>query len=533
VTDVVIVGAGVAGLYMLHRVKQAGLSVRLIESGGGIGGTWYWNRYPGARVDIESIEYSYSFSKELQDEWDWSERFASQPELLKYLNHVADRFDLWENITLSTRVESAIFDEDSNTWLIKTNHGEEIGAQFCVMATGCLSAPKKPDIPDVDSFTGEQYFTSKWPDEPVNFQGKRVGVIGTGSSAIQSIPLIAREAHHLTVFQRTANYAVPLMNRPLNKDYLRRIRDRYDDLRIMESRAFAGFVCVDGEPKKPLEISALSVSPEEREQEYEYRYKSGGLCLYSSYSDLLTSKEANQTLADFLKRKIREKVKDPVVAEMLTPNGYPVLAKRLCADTDYYETYNRENVRLIDVNKTPIEKVTATGIVVEGIEHPLDALVYAIGFDALTGALTNIDIRGRNGLLLKEEWEDGPKTYLGLMTLQFPNLFNLAGPGSTAGLTQAIQCDEHQVGLVMDCIEHVRRAGKRTIEPTDEAQAGWTDYINCAAAETLFPLANSWYVGANIPGKARTILVDLSGFPAYIDKCAEVVARDFEGFQVQ
>jgi cation diffusion facilitator CzcD-associated flavoprotein CzcO len=532
VTDIVIVGAGVAGLYMLHRAKQAGLSARLFEAAAGVGGTWYWNRYPGARVDIESVEYCYSFSKELQQDWNWTERFSSQGEVLKYLNHVADRFGLRENIELSTRVESAVFDERTQRWSIKTNR-EEVSAQFCVMATGCLSAPKKPDVPGVETFAGEQYFTSKWPHEPVSFAGKRVAVIGTGSSAIQSIPIIAQEVAQLTVFQRTANFIVPLRNRPMDPEYAKSIKKNYDELRQMQLRTFGGFVCVDGIPQQPLNISALSVSAEEREKEYKLRYAAGGLCFYTSYADLLTNTEANKTLADFLRRKIREKVKDPAVADMLTPKDYPVLTKRLCADNGYYETFNRDNVRLVDVKVTPIDKITSKGIVVGGTEHQFDAIVFATGFDAVTGALTNVDIRGRGGAALKEEWKDGPQTYLGLMTSKFPNLFNVAGPGSTASLTSAIQCDEHQIGLVMECIEHVRSNGHKLIEPTSNAQIKWTDHIQEAAGKTLFPLANSWYVGANVPGKARKILLDLGGFNAYIDKCAEVVSREFEGFAVQ
>ncbi|WP_116135120.1 flavin-containing monooxygenase [Trinickia diaoshuihuensis] len=529
--DVIIVGAGVAGLYMLHRAKQAGLSARLFDAADGIGGTWYWNRYPGARVDIESFEYSYSFSPELEQEWHWTERYASQPELLRYFEHVAQRFELYPHIQLGTRIDSAVYDEARGQWAIATQTGQTYRARFCVMATGCLSAPKVPDIPGYGSFRGDCYFTSRWPHEPVELAGKRIGVIGTGSSAIQFTPVAAQVAAHLTVFQRTPNYSIPLRNRPMDLDYEKRMKAGYEQLRRMQWRSPGGFVLVGGEPRLPLTTSALAVSAEERLSEFEARWQAGGLCLYTCYPDLMTSKEANETLAEFVRAKIREKVVNPAVAEKLTPRNHPILTKRLCADSGYFETFNRDNVTLVDLQETPIETITERGIRVGGREIELDVIVFATGFDAVTGALLNIDIRGRRGQSLRAAWQDGPKTYLGLMSADFPNLFNVAGPGSTASLSSAIPCDEHQIDLVMRLITRSRNGGGAGIvEPTHAAQDAWTERIQAIAAKTLIHESNSWYVGANVPGKPRVVLLDLEGFSAYIDVCDGIIARDYEGF---
>jgi cyclohexanone monooxygenase len=528
--DMVIVGAGVAGLYMLHRAKEAGLSARLVDAADGIGGTWYWNRYPGARVDIESFEYSYSFSPELEQEWHWTERYASQPELLRYFDHVARRFGLYEHIQLGTRIDSAIFDETLAQWTLVTHQGETLRARYCVMATGCLSAPKVPDIAGYGSFDGECYFTSRWPREPVELTGKRIGVIGTGSSAIQFVPVAAQVATRLTVFQRTPNYSIPLRNRPMDAEYETRMKANYAQLRRMEWSSFGGFVCVGGEPIAPLKTSALSVSPEERLREYEARWEAGGLCFYTSYTDLLTNAEANKTLGDFVSAKIRAKIADPAVADKLTPKHHPILTKRLCADSGYFETFNRPNVELVDINETPIESITSRGLVVGGKEIELDMIVFATGFDAVTGALLNIDIRTRDGRSLRAAWEHGPKTYLGLMCADFPNLFNIAGPGSTASLSSAIPCDEHQVDLVMQLVMHTERSGAATIEPTHAAQDAWTTRIEKIAEKSLIFKSNSWYVGANVPGKPRVILLDLEGFDSYMAVCDNVIERGYEGF---
>ncbi|KDB09309.1 Phenylacetone monooxygenase [Burkholderia sp. lig30] len=528
--DMIIVGAGVAGLYMLHRARQSGLRVRLFDVAGGIGGTWYWNRYPGARVDIESFEYSYSFSRELEQEWQWNERYASQPDLLRYFEHVASRFGLYEDIQLDTRIDSVVFNERRDEWTIETQAGETFGARFCVMATGCLSAPKDPDIAGYGSFVGETYFTSRWPHETVEFAGKRVAVIGTGSSAIQLVPVVARSAEHLTVFQRTPNYSIPLRNRPMDAAYEQRMKANYAELRRMEWQSPGGFVCVDGEPRQPLRVSAMSVTAEERQREFEARWDAGGLCLYTSYNDLLTNETANAELSEFVRARLRAKIGDPALADKLVPRDHPILTKRLCADSGYFETFNRDNVSLVDLRETPIVSVTRRGIVTSDVEHEFDVLVFATGFDAVTGALLNVDIRGRRDLSLRQAWKDGPQTYLGLMSAGFPNLFNIAGPGSTASLSSAIPCDEHQVDLVMKLVERTLRGNAATIEPTDDAQRGWTARILSIADNSLLHRTNSWYVGANIPGKPRVVMLDLEGFDAYIAFCDDVLARDYEGF---
>jgi cyclohexanone monooxygenase len=528
--DMVIVGAGVAGLYMLHRAKEAGLSVRLVDAADGIGGTWFWNRYPGARVDIESFEYSYSFSSELEQEWRWTERYASQPELLRYFDHVAHRFGLYEHIRLGTRIDAATFDESRARWTLVTHAGERLHARYCVMATGCLSAPKVPDVPGYGSFAGETHFTSRWPAGTVDLAGKRIGVIGTGSSAIQFIPVAAQSAAHVTVFQRTPNYSIPLRNRPMDAEYEQQMKANYAELRRMEWQSPGGFVCVGGEPRQPLRISALSVTPEERLREYEARWAAGGLCFYTSYNDLLTNKEANDTLTAFVRAKIREKIDDPVLADKLTPSGHPILTKRLCADSGYFETFNRDNVSLIDLKETPIESITRNGIVAGGREIELDMIVFATGFDAVTGALLNVDIRGRRGESLRSAWKSGPHTYLGLMSAAFPNLFNIAGPGSTASLSSAVPCDEHQVDLVMKLIERAKHHDAATVEPTRAAQEAWTARIQAIAEKTLIHQSNSWYVGANVPGKPRAVLLDLEGFDSYIAVCDGIIERDYEGF---
>jgi cation diffusion facilitator CzcD-associated flavoprotein CzcO len=528
--DVVIVGAGFAGLCMLHRVREMGLTARVCEAGSGVGGTWYWNRYPGARVDIESLEYSYSFSEALQQEWKWSERYAPQAELLRYANHVCDRFDLRGDIDFNTRVNAAVFDETANRWNIDTSRGERLAARFCIMASGFLSAPKKLEYDGVESFTGKVYYTSQWPHEDVDFTGKRVGVIGTGSSAIQSIPVIARQAEHLYVFQRTANFSIPANNCPLDPEYERSIKENYAEVRRMQRESFGGYVSVNFKATPPNTQLALEVTPEEREAEYESRWKSGGLCYYTAYADLLTSKEANDTAAEFVRAKIRAKVNDPAVAELLTPKGFPFGTKRICADTGYYETYNRDNVTLVDLNAAPIEAITPKGMQVGGKEYELDAIIAATGFDAVTGALSRIDIRGKGGISLNKKWEQGPRTHLGLMTAGFPNLFTMAGPGSTSSLTNSITATEQHTDWIADCVAYLSKHGHTSIEPTVEAEDSWVKLVNDVAEQTLFPLANSWYMGANVPGKPRVSLSYLGGFNDYSNKCRDIAASGYPGF---
>ncbi|HLL51321.1 MAG TPA: NAD(P)/FAD-dependent oxidoreductase, partial [Thermomicrobiales bacterium] len=440
--DVVIVGAGFAGLYMLHRLRGLGLSVRVFEAGGGIGGTWYWNRYPGARCDVQSMDYSYSFSDELQQEWRWTERYAAQPEILRYVEHVADHFDLRRDIQLDTRVTMARFDEAVHRWHIETDRGDRVSARFCIMATGCLSTSRIPAFSGLESFAGTTYHTSHWPHTDVDFTSQRVGVIGTGSSAIQSIPIIARQAATLVVFQRTPNFSVPAWNAPLDPAYERQVKADYAEFRRQARESRAGFVVpVTGQ-------SALAVSPEERQREYESRWQRGGLGFGQAYTDLLTQQEANDTAADFFRAKIHAIVRDPAVAEALVPKDYPLGTKRICVDTDYYDTFNRDNVTLVDLRSEPIEAITPRGVRTRAAEYEFDSIVFATGFDAMTGALLNIDIRGRGGITLREKWADGPRTYLGIAIAGFPNLFTITGPGSPSVLSNMMVSIEQHVDWI-------------------------------------------------------------------------------------
>ena len=523
--DVVVVGAGFAGLYAMHMLRKEGFSAVLFEAGDGVGGTWYWNRYPGARCDIESIEYSYSFCDELQQEWDWSSRYAEQPEILRYINHVADRFDLRRDIRFNTRVTAAVFDEAQSRWQVTTDQGQAVSAQFCIMATGCLSTPKDLGFEGLADFKGRNFHTAYWPKEEVDFSGQRVGVIGTGSSGIQAIPHIARQAQHLTVFQRTPNFSIPAWNRELTDDERRAQKAGYAELRRSERESDVGICAMPPDPRR-----ALEVTPEERQAEYDARWKFGGLSYYTSFADLLVNQEANDTLAEYVRAKIREKVRDPAVAELLTPRGYPFGTKRLCADTDYYETYNRDNVSLVDVRRSPIERFTATGLQTKDSVHELDAVVFATGFDALTGALTSIDIRGTDGQSLGDKWSGGPRTYLGIMTAGFPNMFFTTGPGSPSVLYNMVLGNEYHVQWIMRSLCDLRAQKRARIDATDAAETAWGTHVTEVGNMTLFPRADSWYMGANVPGKARAILLYLGGFRAYRSTCESVAAKGYEGF---
>ncbi|MEJ2408786.1 MAG: NAD(P)/FAD-dependent oxidoreductase [Novosphingobium sp.] len=529
--DALIVGAGAAGLYALYHMRERGLSAVIWEAADGVGGTWHWNRYPGARVDIESVEYCYSFSEELQQEWEWTERYAAQDELLRYFNHVADRFDLRPSIALETRVASAVFDEASNLWEVTSDNGHVAYARFCIMATGFLSAPNQPKFIGMDDFKGEQYHTAYWPREGVDFSGKRVAMIGTGSSGIQCIPVIAEQAQHLTVFQRTAPYSVPLRNCPMPPEYLRAVRADYPEWRRRErEESFGGWIAVNFEYADLVTQSVFDVSEEERLALYEDRWKSGGLAMYNIYPDTVADLKANETISSFLQEKIRARVKDPKLAELLTPKGYPALTKRLCCDTNYYETYNRDNVSLVDISQDPIDHVSEKGIVVAGTEYEVDAIVYATGFDALSGALLRFDIRGRGGVQLKDHWSGGARTALGLMAAGFPNMFLLDGPGSPCPLFQPILLSEDQVRWVGDCISYLDNESVRTIEPTREAEDSWLEKCGAALNATLFPLANSWYVGANIEGKKPIGLAYFGGIQNYWAHCRDAAAQGYTGF---
>ena len=525
--DAVVVGAGFAGLYMLHRLREAGFSVRGFEAGGDVGGTWYWNRYPGARCDVESMEYSYSFCEALQQEWEWSERYAGQPEILRYANHVAERFDLKRDITFQTRVTRAVFDEDAARWRIGTDTGAHVTARFLIMATGCLSSANTPQFPGRDSFRGETYHTGRWPHGQVSFAGKRVGVVGTGSSAIQAIPVIAEQAAALTVFQRTPNYSIPARNAPLDAAFVREIKAEYADFRARNYRMQAGF----GSKVPQNNAPALEDDAQARDANYEARWQRGGFGFLGAYNDLLVNRQANETAAEFVRGRIRDIVDNPQTARLLCPDNV-IGCKRPCLDTLYFETYNRPNVRLVDVRANPIERLTPAGIVAAGEEHPLDCIVFATGFDAMTGAVLGVDIRGRGGLAIQRKWDAGPRTYLGLCTAQFPNLFLISGPGSPSVLTNMICSIEQHVNWIADCIEHMRADGAATIDAMPEAEEAWVAHVNAVANLTLYPTCNSWYLGKNIPGKPQ-VFMPLVGFPAYVDKCEQVAADGYEGFQLR
>jgi cation diffusion facilitator CzcD-associated flavoprotein CzcO len=524
--DLLIVGAGFGGLYALHRAQQHGLSARVFETGDDVGGTWYWNRYPGARCDVESVEYSYGFSEELQQEWVWSERYAGQPELLRYAQHVAERFNLRHAITFSTRVVSATYRDDDKTWQVSVSNGEELSARFVVLATGCLSAANVPDIPGLATFAGRVLHTGRWPGDEVDLSGQRVGVIGTGSSGIQAIPIIARSAAELVVFQRTASYSVPARNRPLAEAELAKVKADYAGFRTRNRAMPGGF----GADLGWNTASALDSTAEQRDAQYEERWQRGGFAFIGSFGDTAVNKDANDLAADFIRRKIRAIVVDPVVAETLCPQQ-PVGCKRMALDTGYFETFNRENVRLVDVSKRPIEHVDQDGVSVDGEHIDLDVLVLATGYDAMTGSYTGIEIKGRKGYTLKEAWASGPVTYLGLGVPEFPNLFIVAGPGSPSVLTNMVLAAEQHVDWIIDCVEYMRAHDLSTIEANGDAAHQWVDHVNGIAAQTLYPTCNSWYLGANIPGKPR-VFMPLLGFPDYEVRCNEVAATGYAGFQL-
>ncbi len=521
--DVAIVGAGFAGLYLLHRCRQLGLSARVWEAGAGVGGTWYWNRYPGARCDIESMQYSYQFDEDLQQAWNWSERYAPQPEILRYAEHVAELFGLHDGIDFEHRVATARYDEAAAAWTLATASGETLTARFCVMATGCLSVANWPSIDDFDAFRGDIHHTARWPHDGVDFHGKRVAVIGTGSSGIQSIPLIAADAEQLTVFQRTPNYTVPAHNKPMDPDYTADVKAHYAEMRARAKQTKPG---IDGRFNAG---SALEVSEEERLAEYERRWQEGGLLFMQAYGDFLLDKEANDTLVAFVHDKIRQIVDDPDIAEKLCPDNI-IGGKRVCVDTNYYATYNSDHVQLVDIRKQPITSIDETGLWVGAKKYDVDIIVVATGFDAMTGALNRIDIRGREGASLVERWQDGPCSYLGLAMADFPNLFTVTGPGSPSVLTNMLPTIEHHVEWITDGIAHLRAGGHTTIEATPEAERAWWQHVQEVGELGLKGTTPSWYLGANVDGKPRVFMPYNGGFPAYCRKCEEVVANGYEGF---
>jgi cyclohexanone monooxygenase len=524
--DAVVIGAGFAGLYMLHRLRCLGFKARVYETGGGVGGTWYWNRYPGARCDVESLQYSFSFSEELDQEWNWSEKYSPQPEILAYANHVADRFDLRPEIVFDTRVTAATFNEQRNAWRIETDRGDRVSAQFCIMAVGCLSAPNRPAFEGMSDFRGPIYHTGEWPHEGVDFTGLRVGVIGTGSSAIQSIPIIAKQASALTVFQRTAAWSVPARNEKLTSEYLKQAKAEYPALRAKARARPTGFYFpFNAQP-------ALADSDKSREWQYEKAWQTGGLPFLGSYGDLLFEKAANDTIAEFARRKIRSVVKDPATAELLSPE-IVFGCKRLCVDTDYFETFNLPHVKLVDVSKTPIEQFTPDGIKVDGIAHPFEAIVCATGFAAMTGSFDKITITGRQGQTLAEKWRAGPRAYLGIASEGFPNLFMITGPGSPSVLASMIQAIEQHVDWLADCLGHIRDIGATTIEPKLADEDAWVAHVNDVSTVSLRSTCSSWYVGTNIPGRPRVFMPYIGGFPVYVQKCNAVMNSGFDGFVLE
>ena len=525
--DVVVVGAGFSGLYLLYRLRKAGFSTRVFERGGDVGGTWYWNRYPGARCDVESLQYSYSFDEQLQQDWHWPEKFSAQPDILAYANHVADRFNLKKDIEFNVEVKASRFDENLKTWKITTNTGEEIDAQYFIMATGCISTTQIPNIKGLSKYVGNIFHTGNWPHEEVDFSGQSIAVIGTGSSGIQSIPVLAKQAKKLTVFQRTPNYSIPSQNEPMTKKYERSWKDVYSERR-KEMRYSA-----HGSLKDLNDVPALSVDEDQRQELYTKRWAIGGTGFLGSFNDLLTNADANYTAAEYVRQQIKRVVKDKETAEILCPRSYPIGTKRICIDTGYFETYNRENVKLVDISKKPIQRLVADGIIVDDQLYAFDSIIFATGFDAMTGSIFNVDIKGRGGLALKEKWNAGPKTYLGLMSASFPNLFMITGPGSPSVKSNMIMSIEQHVDLVIETLLSMRRKGLSVVEPELEAENKWVDHVQEVANKTLFPQANSWYMGANIPGKPRLFMPYIGGVGAYREICEEIVANNYRGFKFE
>ena len=524
--DAVIVGAGFAGLYALHKLRnEMGLSARVFEKGSGIGGTWHWNRYPGARSDSSSWIYCYSFDEDLRQEWQWTERYPQQPEILSYLEHVADRFDLERDIQLETSVEEAAFNEETGRWQIRTDTGDVVSARFLIAALGALSAANLPDIPGIENFTGEWYHTASWPHESVDFTGKRVGAIGTGATGIQVATEIAEQADHLTVFQRTPNYALPLGNYPLDAESRRRYKENYEEIWEWVRHNFSGH------DYDFIGKSILEATPEEREQAFRERYDRGGFGLWiGNYDDILDTREANDPVSEWVRERIAERVEDPVTAEKLTPRNHGFGTKRVPLENGYYEIFNRDNVELVDVQKAPIEEITATGVRTKDREYEFDALVFATGFDAMTGPYNKIDIRGREGRLLREKWAEGPRTYLGIMTAGYPNMFAITGPQSPSVLTNMPVAIEQHVEWISGAIQYMIGNGLEVVEPTVEAEDGWVEHSQEVAYDTLLPQSATWYMGANIPGKPQVFLPYLGGLGPYRQKCDEVAANEYEGF---
>jgi cation diffusion facilitator CzcD-associated flavoprotein CzcO len=523
--DVVVVGAGFAGLYAIHRLRGDGLSVRCFEAGDDVGGTWYWNRYPGARCDVESLDYSFSFSPELEQEWNWTERYATQPEILRYLQHVADRFELRSAISFGTRVSGITFDETRLIWTVATATGEQVTARFVVLATGPLSAANLPSLPGQDTFAGRIFHTGAWPHEPVDFAGRRVAVIGTGSSGIQLIPRVAEQAEQLHVLQRTPNFSIPAQNWFWKPEDLAEAKADYRERRALAWQSAAGT------PSPPPVLKAFDVDDEERQRIFEERWQVGGARFTRSFLDIVADHAANAEAVKFVHAKIRTIVADPEVAERLSPHGYPLGAKRICVDTGYYDTFNRDNVTLHDLRQDPIEAIEAEGLRLRSGELvQVDDLLFATGFDAMTGAVSRMNIRGRDGKALAADWAEGPRTVLGIAVSGFPNLFIVNGPGSPSVLSNMVLTSEQQVNWIADALGYVAERDLAGLEAEESAQQAWDEHCSSLAVNSMMFEADSWYVGANIPGKPRVLLPYIGGLPRYIEQCALVADADYRGF---
>ncbi|MBI3992573.1 MAG: NAD(P)/FAD-dependent oxidoreductase [Candidatus Lambdaproteobacteria bacterium] len=524
--DAIVIGAGINGMYQLIRLRELGLSVRVFEAGGDVGGTWYWNRYPGCRFDSESYTYIYSFSRELLDEWDWSEHFSPQPETLRYCNYVADKFDLRKDIQFNSRIRSAVFDETGDQWELETEDGRRARARYLVMALGPLSAPVMPNIAGIDEFEGESYHTGLWPHQPVDFRGKRVAVIGTGATGVQLITEVAKTVGHLTVFQRRPNWCSPLRNRPIASAEMRQIRARYPEIFARCMASEGGFMHV-ADPRKALEVSA-----EEREALFEQLYNTPGFAIWmGNFRDTFTDRAANDTISEFIARKIRERVNDPRLAELLIPKDHGFGMRRVPMESGYYEVYNQDNVKLISTLETPIERITPRGIRHGGTDHEFDMIVYATGFDAMLGSYNRIDIRGIGGQRLKDRWAEGPRTFLGIQTAGFPNMMMLIGPHTGASFCNMPRCGEENVDFVADLIRYTEAQGYTRVQPKPQAEAQWTAHVYKVAERLLISQTDSWFTGINrnIPGRdKRVFLLYGGGAPRYREKCAQVVASNYD-----
>ena len=526
--DAIIIGAGICGMYQLYRLRELGLSVRVFEAGSGVGGTWYWNRYPGARFDSESYTYGYSFSASLAEQWDWSEHFSAQPETLRYLEFAAQQFDLLKDIQFNARVAQAHYDKQANQWIVTTHSGVKARAQYLITAVGVLSAPYTPTISGGDEFQGESWHTAHWPHRAVDLSDKRVGVIGAGATAVQLITEVAKNVGQLTVFQRTANFCIPLNNRPINADEQTTLKASYGVMFERCRQTFGAFLH-DFDPR-----SAFDVSDQEREVIYERLWNEPGFGFWlGNFHDIMSDPRANETIAEFVRRKIRQRVNDPVVAERLTPRDHCFGTKRVPLESGYYEAYNRPNVELVDLKTTPIEQITATGIKTVERQYPCDIIIFATGFDAVTGALTRMDIRGENGIALKDKWADGPRTYLGLQIGGFPNLFTVVGAHNAANFCNVPRCGEQNVEWVSDCIRYMGEHKLTRIAATVDAEEAWRAHCEDVVSHTLFGATDSWFMGANIPGKKRMFLGYGGGLPRYREKCAAVAAAGYQGFIVE